>query len=75
MKIKDGQKIGVWVTIAKNGTIQLFTGIEPKRGEKSWIGTFYINSLIYKTVKDLVKNTPLSWKSEPEFLEFTYTNS
>lgn len=63
--------IQIWVAIAKNGTIQLFSKI-PKRGKTCWIGEVYINSMIYQSIEKMIRNSSLSWASEPEFLELSY---
>ena len=63
--------IEIWVAISKNNTIQLFSKL-PIRGNACWIGENYINSIIYDSIKDMIKNSTLSWNSEPEFLELSY---
>ena len=65
------EQIKIWVAIAKDNTIQMFTKI-PKRGKNSWIGECYINSAIYKSITNIIKNSTLSWSSEPEYLELAY---
>lgn len=69
MKMPKGP-IAVWLAINKNGDLQLFSEC-PTRGKISWVGKNYINSMIYGAVLELVKNSTLSWESEPEFLEFS----
>lgn len=63
--------IKVWIAITKDGKLQMFSNV-PKRGKESWIGNFYVNSLIYENIKDMINNSSLSWASEPEFLELSY---
>ena len=65
------KSIPVWIAIAKNESIQIFTK-EPKRGKESWLGEYYINSIIHESIKDMVKNSSLTWASEPEFLELSF---
>ncbi|MCH5167449.1 MAG: hypothetical protein J1F35_06090 [Erysipelotrichales bacterium] len=72
--IKDSllnKSIPVWIAIAKNEAIQIFTK-EPKRGKSSWRGEYYINSIIYESIKEMVNNSSLTWASEPEFLELSF---
>lgn len=65
------KSIPVWIAIAKDESVQLFTK-EPKRGKTSWIGEYYINSIIYDSIVEMVENSSLTWASEPEFLELSF---
>ena len=61
-----------WVAVNKNGFICLFTDT-PKRNTDTgrWEGNLYVDSVIYKIVKDLVNKVCMSWNNEPEFFEFS----
>lgn len=63
--------IKIWIGISKNNKIQIFSKI-PKRGKECWLGDFYVNSIIYNSIKDMIKNSTLSWRDEPEYLELSY---
>lgn len=63
--------IGVWLAIAKDGELQLFTE-EPVRGKHSWIGNPYINSVVFKTVQQMIANSSMSWHSDPEYIELMF---
>ena len=63
--------IKIWIAIAKNGTIQLFSKY-PTRGKQSWIGEHYINSIVYSNIVSMVKNSSLCWNSDPEYLELSF---
>ena len=63
--------IQIWIAIAKNNKIQMFTKC-PKRGKTSWIGEYYINSMVYNSIKDMIKNSSMNWNCEPEFLELAF---
>ena len=68
------QKLSVWVAIAKNNTILLFSE-EPKRSSDDtnfkWVGNLYLNSMIYEQIERLVKQSEMKHTSGPEQLIFT----
>lgn len=72
MKEKNNSNIGVWFAKAKNGMLLTFTS-EPKRKGDSWEGNFYVNSIIYENIKNMLNGTSYSWKDEPQYLEFKLT--
>lgn len=66
--------IKIWIAIAKNNDIQIFKNY-PTKGKTSWIGEFYINSIVYENIKELIKNSSLDWNSEPEYLELSFVQN
>lgn len=68
MKEKNNN-IGVWFAKAKDGTLLTFTS-EPKRKNDSWTGNFYVNSIIYENLKNMLKDSPYSWKDDAQYIEF-----
>lgn len=60
-----------WVGVNKNGFICTFVN-QPKRNVElgKWEGEYYVDSLIYKIVKDLVNKSNFSWNNDPEYFEF-----
>lgn len=62
-------KIGVWFAKNKQGMLMLFTS-EPKRNGNSWKGNFYVNSIIYENIKNMLNGSSYSYKDEPQYLEF-----
>jgi hypothetical protein len=70
--MEDTKKsIKCWACINKNGFLVLFTQ-EPKRNVETgkWEGEFYLNSVIYKIIKDLFENTVRTWENDAEYFEF-----
>lgn len=70
--MEDTKKsIKCWAGINKNGFLVLFTQ-EPKRNVETgkWEGEFYLNSVIYKIIKDLFENTVRTWENDAEYFEF-----
>ena len=67
--MKEKNTIGVWFGKAKDGTLLTFTS-EPKRKNDVWTGNFYVNSIIYENLKNMLKGTPYSWKDEAQYIEF-----
>lgn len=61
-----------WIAVNKNGFICTFTD-QPIRNEETgkWNGNYYVDSIIYKIIKDLVIKSKMNWNNEPEFFEFT----
>jgi hypothetical protein len=60
-----------WAAVNKNGFLVLFTE-QPKRNEKTckWEGNLYVNSVLYKTIKELFDKVNFNWEKEPEYFEF-----
>ena len=63
--------IKCWAAVNKNGFIVLFTN-QPKRNIDSgqWEGELYVNSIVYKAIKDLFEKVNFSWEKEAEYFEF-----
>jgi hypothetical protein len=52
------------ITVNKNGEIGIWLD-QPIRKDKVWKGKFpYINSICYKQVKKIVKETQMDWFSD-----------
>lgn len=60
-----------WAACNKDGFITLFTE-QPKRNIETgkWEGPIYINSVVYKAIKDLFEKVCFSWEREAEYFEF-----
>lgn len=69
MEKKNNSNIGVWFAKAKNGMLLTFSS-EPKRKDTSWTGNFYVNSIIYENIKNMLNGSSYSWKDDPQYLEF-----
>lgn len=63
--------IKCWAGVNKNGFLCLFSE-QPKRNINTgkWEGLFYVNSVIYKIIKDLFDKVNFNWEREPEYFEF-----
>lgn len=46
------QNITIWVAIAKDGYLMLFTD-KPMQTNTSWEGNHYVNSVLYENVKKI----------------------
>lgn len=55
----------ITVTVNPSGFISMWID-NPYRLENRWKGNYlFINSLIHEKIKQLVKDTQMSWESEP----------
>lgn len=68
MKDIKGQKI--WIVVSKQGMPMMFLGKEPVKKDDQWIGTHYVNSIIYEQVCDIANAVGLTFDDDPEFIEF-----
>ncbi len=62
-------KIGVWFTKSKDGTLLLFVD-EPKKDNGKWVGNYYVNSLIYNNLANMLKKSSYSFNDEAQYIEF-----
>jgi hypothetical protein len=67
------QNITIWVAIAKDGYLMLFTD-KPTRTNTSWEGNYYVNSVLYGNVKNLIGGSNMTFETEPEPITFTIEN-
>lgn len=63
------EKIGIWFAKSKNGQVLMFTS-EPKKTDLGWTGNFYVNSIIYENLNNMLKNTQFSYNDDPQYIEF-----
>ena len=63
--------IKCWAAINRNGFICLFTD-KPQRNKEigKWEGKLYVNSVVYKMIKDLFDKASFSWEEDAEYFEF-----
>lgn len=55
----------ITVTVNPSGFASMWID-NPYRLENKWKGNFiYVNSLVYNQIKKLIKETNMSWDSEP----------
>lgn len=70
----NSQELSVWVAIAKNNTLLLFSE-EPKRSSDDanfeWVGNLYLNSMIYEQIERMIKQSEMKHTSDSEQLIFT----
>lgn len=65
--IKD--QISIWFAKSKDGQLLMFTS-EPRKTVTSWVGNFYVNSVIYENLKNMLNGTSFSFDDEPQFIQF-----
>lgn len=60
-----------WIAVNKSGFINMFVN-EPKRNEETgkWEGEFYLDSVIYKMIAEVVKTANMNWDDDPEYFDF-----
>ena len=60
-----------WLAVNKNGFIGCFVK-QPKRNIETgkWEGEFYLDSVVYNIMKDIVAKANMTWENEPEFFSF-----
>lgn len=56
----------IWIAVNKNGVIVMFIDDEPIKNEKTgkWEGKYFVNSLLYKDICELVKKSNITWDCE-----------
>lgn len=59
----------IYIAVNKDNKPFMFVD-EPTRTETSWKGNFYVNSVIYAQVVEMVKMSGMTHASEPEMIEF-----
>lgn len=59
----------IYIAVNKDNKPFMFVD-EPTRTETSWKGNFYVNSVIYAQVVEMVKMSGMTHTSEPEMIEF-----
>lgn len=64
------QNITIWVAIAKDGLLMLFTD-KPTRTNTSWKGNYYVNSVLYDNVRKLIGGSNMGFENDPEPITFT----
>lgn len=67
------QNITIWVAIAKDGMVMMFTS-KPEKTSNSWKGNHYVNSILYENIKKLIGGSNMSFETEPEPITFTIEN-
>ena len=60
----------IYIAVSKAGMPLMFIDEERKRTDTSWIGNYYVNSVIYEQVCSLVKQVNMSFENDPELIEF-----
>lgn len=63
----------VWAVVSKSNKLILFSE-EPKRDDSiycGWLGPIYINSIMYKQLEPVIKQSEMNYDSEPEQLVFS----
>lgn len=60
-----------WAAVNKNGFLVLFTE-QPKRNAETgkWEGPMYVNSVLYKAIKEIFDKVKFNWEKEAEYFEF-----
>ena len=61
-------KKNIYLAVNKEGVPFMFVD-EPKRTQNSWSGSFFVHSLLYKQVCDLIANSQLTWDNDPELIQ------
>lgn len=69
MKDKENTKIKVWFAKNTDGMLLLFTS-EPTRISDSWIGDFYVNSVVYNDIKSMIDGTSFSNADDAQYIEY-----
>lgn len=59
----------IYIAVNKENKPLMFVS-EPTRTETTWTGDFYVNSVIYEQVCEMVKMAGMTHASEPEVIEF-----
>lgn len=67
------QNITIWVAIAKDGMVMMFTD-KPTKTTNSWTGKYYVNSVLYENIKKLIGGSNMTFDNEPEPITFTIEN-
>lgn len=62
----------IYFGVNKNGKLRMFTE-DPIRKDGYWIGKYYVNSVIYSQLLDVIKNTKLSWEDDSQCIQITCT--
>lgn len=70
METRNKNKIGVWFAKTKEGKLLTFVN-EPKRVGDIWTGDFYVNSIIYENILNVLSGSPYSWNDDAQYLEFS----
>lgn len=65
--VKD--QISIWFAKSKDGQILMFTS-EPKKTATSWTGNFYVNSVIYENLKNMLNGSTFSFNDDPQYIQF-----
>lgn len=69
MEEKDIKTIDVWVSINQNGFVNVSLD-QPIRNEQlaKWSYKYpFVNSYVYKDIKNIVEHTKLNWQNDAEF--------
>lgn len=59
------ENLTIWIAISKSGQVLLFTD-EPERKNNVWVGSYYINSVVYENILTLVGKTSMTFDNDPE---------
>lgn len=59
----------IYITVNKNGSINLSLDKPIKNNDKWIINDYFCNSTLYKQMYDLIKKSEMSFDSEPEVIE------
>lgn len=63
-------KIQVWFAKNKNEHLVMFTSEPIREGEK-WVGDYYLNSVVYNVLSQMLEKTPYSFDDDAQYIEFT----
>lgn len=68
---ENSKVISLWLTVNRNGTVLLHCS-EPTKNDSLGVWEsemLYCNATLYKQMRELVKNSGMSFESEPEQFE------
>lgn len=60
------KKRNIWFVVNSNKEPLLFIDDEPKKADGKWQGKYFVNSVLYNTIKELVSQSKLTEETEPQ---------
>lgn len=61
----------LYIAVSKSRLLMMFLD-KPVRQGNTWVGRYYVNSVVQKEIEEIIKNCDFTFDREPEYLEMQF---
>lgn len=63
----------LYIAVSKRGLLMMFLD-KPVRQGNTWVGRYYINSIVQKEIEEMIEGCNFTFDREPEYIEMQFLN-